>query len=187
MKTRNIVIGSTVGATALLTAGALVYLNKRALAPKGVEVVKDFRLKKYLGKWYEIARLDFRFEKGLNNTMAEYSLNEDGSVKVVNSGYNFRKHREEQSVGKAKFANTPEEGALKVSFFGPLYSGYNIIALDKKYKYALVAGRNLNYLWILSREVTVPEDVKEEYLKIASDLGYKTEELTWVEHNHYIE
>jgi len=72
---------------------------------------------------------------------------------------------------------------LKVSFFGPFYSGYNVIALDKDYKYALVSGQNLDYLWILSRTTTIPDDVKQQYLKLASDLGYKTENLIWVEHN----
>lgn len=72
---------------------------------------------------------------------------------------------------------------LKVSFFGPFYSGYNVIALDKDYKYALVSGQSLDYLWILSRTTTIPDDVKQQYLKLASDLGYKTENLIWVEHN----
>ena len=82
-----------------------------------------------------------------------------------------------------KFAGDSNEGKLKVSFFGPFYSGYNIIALDSDYKYALVAGKSLKYLWLLSREKTMPQDVKEEYLKKAKDLGYNTSELIWVKHN----
>jgi apolipoprotein D and lipocalin family protein len=150
--------------------------------PKGAATVKPFDKQKYLGKWYEIARLDFKFERNLNNTTADYSLNNDGSIKVDNRGYNFIKKEWKKAVGKAKFAGDPNTGMLKVSFFGPFYSGYNVIALDSEYRYALIAGKNLNYLWILSRETSIPDDVKQKYLKTASDLGYKTNELIWVEH-----
>ncbi|MGQ3012951.1 MAG: lipocalin family protein [Flavobacteriales bacterium] len=151
--------------------------------PEGAQPVTDFRQEKYLGKWYEIARLDFRFEKNLNNTTAEYSLNADGSIRVLNRGYNYRKQRRQQALGKAKPAGEDGEGRLKVSFFGPFYAPYNVIAIDPDYRYALVAGKNLRYLWFLSREKTMPEAVKEKYLRIASELGYKTGELVWVQHS----
>lgn len=148
--------------------------------PKGAIPVKPFYKEKYSGKWYEIARFDFRFEHNLNNTTANYSINSDGSIKVDNRGFNYVTNEWKQAQGKAKFIGAPNEGRLKVSFFGPFYSSYNIIALDSEYKYALVAGKNLKYLWILSREITIPSDVKQNYLRIASDLGYNTSELIWV-------
>jgi apolipoprotein D and lipocalin family protein len=151
--------------------------------PKGAVAVKPFDIEKYLGKWYEIARMDFRFERNLNNTTANYSLNKNGSIKVDNRGFNYVTGKWDQAIGKAKPAGQPGEARLKVSFFGPFYSGYNVIALDKEHKYALVAGKNLNYLWILSRETTIPEEIKSSYLKIAQDLGYDISALIWVAHD----
>jgi apolipoprotein D and lipocalin family protein len=154
--------------------------------PKRAIAVKHFEKEKYLGKWYEIARLDFRYEKNLNNTTANYSVNADGSIKVDNKGFNYVTNKWKQATGKAKFMGDPNEGRLKVSFFGPFYSGYNVIALDNEYKYALVAGKNLKYLWILSRETIIPESVKQDYLKIASDLGYDITKLIWVKQEEHL-
>ena len=151
--------------------------------PKGAVAVQNFEKEKYLGKWYEIARFDFRFERDLNNTTAEYSINEDGSIKVLNRGYNTKKKEWSEARGKAKFVGDPTVAMLEVSFFGPFYAGYNVIALDKEYKYALVAGSSLKYLWILSREKTLPENVKNEYLKLAEKIGFKTADLLWIEHD----
>jgi len=154
-----------------------------ATIPKGASAVKPFDKEKYLGKWYEIARLDFKFERNLNNTTANYSVTNDGSIKVDNRGFNYKENQWKQAIGKAKFVGQQDVAMLKVSFFGPFYSGYNVIALDKEYKYALVTGKSLSYLWILSRETTIPDDVKQNYLKIAENLGYKTSSLVWVEHD----
>ncbi len=178
MKKRILALGSVT----LLTA-TLFVINACSSIPKGAKAIQNFDQEKYLGHWFEIARLDFIFEKNLNNTTAEYSLNENGSIKVVNRGYNYIKNKNVESVGKVKFAGDSNEGKLKVSFFGPFYSGYNVLAVDPDYKYALVVGKNLNFMWLLSREKTMPENIKEEYLKIAKDLGYKTSELIWVKHN----
>ncbi|RYJ50707.1 hypothetical protein DR871_015755 [Flavobacterium petrolei] len=170
------------GSISLLSASLLI-MNSCSSIPKGAMVIQDFEKDKYLGNWYEIARLDFIFEKNLNNTTAEYSLNENGTIKVVNRGYNYIKNNYVASTGKVKFAGDSKEGKLKVSFFGPFYSGYNIIGLDSDYKYALVAGKSLKYLWLLSRDKTMPQEVKEAYLKTAKDLGYNTSELIWVKHD----
>ncbi len=151
--------------------------------PDGATAVQNFDTEKYLGKWYEIARLDFKYERGLNNTTANYSLNEDGSIKVVNRGFRYETGEWKEAVGKAKEAGEAGEGRLKVSFFGPFYSGYNVIAIDSAYQYALVAGASLKYLWILARGTSIPNEIKEEYLNIARGIGYKTEDLIWVEHN----
>jgi apolipoprotein D and lipocalin family protein len=166
----------------LILISALAFASCSSI-PKGAVSVKPFDKEKYIGRWYEIARFDFKFERNLNNTTADYTLNKDGSIKVDNRGYNFKTGEWKQAIGKAKFAGDTNTGMLKVSFFGPFYSGYNVIALDDEYRYALIAGKNLSYLWILSRETRIPDDVKQKYLKIASDLGYKTDGLIWVEHD----
>jgi apolipoprotein D and lipocalin family protein len=155
-----------------------------ATIPEGAVAVSPFDKAKYLGKWYEIARLDFKFERDLNNTTAEYSLNEDGTIKVDNKGYNTKKGEWSQAIGKAKFVGDDNIGMLKVSFFGPFYSGYNVLAIDDEYRYALVSGKNLKYLWILSRETTIPEEIKANYLKIAENLGFNTSDLIWVVHDN---
>ena len=179
MKNRNLLIGCSV----LVVGATLAFALKSCKTiPKGSVAVKPFDKEKYLGKWYEIARLDFHYEKNMNNTSAEYSLNEDGSIKVVNRGYNYIKDEEKEAIGKAKFVGSSDEAKLKVSFFGPFYAGYNVIAIDSDYKYALIAGKNLKYLWLLSRKKTMPEKVKQAYLKKAESLGYDVSKLVWVEH-----
>ncbi len=151
--------------------------------PDGVVAIKPFDKTKYLGKWYEIARFDFKFERGLNNTTANYSINDDGTIKVVNRGYNYEKKKWEEAAGVAKFVGGSDVAMLKVSFFRPFYGGYNVLAIDNDYKYALVCGNKLSYLWILSRETTIPEDIKLSYLTIAKKLGFETSALIWVEHD----
>ncbi len=155
-------------------------------APKNVIVVDDFDVEQYLGKWYEIARFDFIHEKNMNNVTAEYSLNKDGSIRVENRGYDYKKGEWKESIGKAKFQGRPTIGSLKVSFFGPFYSGYNIIALDPNYLYSLVVGKNYDYLWILSRTTYIPEDVKSEYLNLADSLGFDLSKLVWTEQSEAI-
>ncbi|MCX2575864.1 lipocalin family protein [Pedobacter sandarakinus] len=176
-KLRNSVLLATLGAIVLCYASCSVSI------PKGAIAVNPFQKDKYLGKWYEIARFDFRFEKNLNNVTATYTLNDDGSIKVDNRGYDYVKKEWKQSVGKAKFVNEPTEGRLKVSFFGPFYAGYNVIEIDPNYQYALVVGNNLDYMWILSRTTTIPETIKQAYLKKAVALGYETKKLVWTKHD----
>lgn len=177
MKKSNLYILLGLGALAIVLAPSC------ASIPKGAKAIKPFDKDRYLGKWYEIARLDMRFERNLNNVTAEYSLNDDGTIRVNNQGYDYLKKEWKQSIGKAKFAGDTNEARLKVSFFGPFYAGYNVIALDEEYKYALVTGPNLKYLWILSREKSIPPTIKQEYIKKSDSLGFKTEELIWVEHD----
>lgn len=167
----------------IISIGVLALLSSCASMPKNAQPIQDFDINKYLGNWYEIARFDFRFEKDLDNVMAQYSLNDKKNVDVLNSGYNYKKKKWVSANGVAKFRDDKNKAALKVSFFGPFYSGYNVIALDDDYKYALVAGKNLNYLWILSREKSIPENVKTDYLEIAQEIGYDTSKLIWVKHD----
>lgn len=152
--------------------------------PKGAKAVKPFDKNKYLGTWYEIARMDFKFEKGLERVTATYSLINQNTIRVDNKGYDVKEQKWKESIGKAKFAGDSTEGRLKVSFFGPFYAGYNVIAIDPNYRYALIAGNNLNYLWLLSREKTMPKEIKESYLEKARTLGYDTAKLVWTNQNN---
>jgi apolipoprotein D and lipocalin family protein len=151
--------------------------------PKHVTPVKSFDKERYLGKWYEIARFDFRFERNLNNTTAEYTLQENGKIKVKNSGFDTTKQAWSEVTGKAKFVGDETVAMLKVSFFGPFYAGYNVIAIDDNYQYALVAGKNLDYLWILSRTTTIPDDIKAKYIEMAKNYGFDTSRFIWVAHD----
>lgn len=162
---------------ALLTIG----LCSCASIPEGITPVEDFSLESYLDTWYEIARFDFRFEKDLSHVTATYSLNEDGTVKVVNTGYNTKKDKWQEALGKARFRGDNTVRALEVSFFGPFYTGYNVLKIDQEYTTALVGGKNFDYLWILSRTPEISEEVKQEYLEYAQALGYDVSNLVWVE------
>lgn len=159
-------------------AGAVVY-NIWKPVKSNLPVIQNFDVERYMGLWYEIARLDFYWEKNLKNVTAEYSLNSDGSLKVVNTGINIKTQKTKQSVGKAKFAAAKNEGALKVSFFGPFYSGYHIMHIDENYEHALVFGDNLDYMWILSRTKTINADVRDKYLGYAEQSGYALKDLVW--------
>lgn len=173
MKNKNII-------NQILAFIALILFNACETIPEGAKAVKPFEVNKYLGTWYEIARMDFKFERDLKNVTATYSLNEDGTIKVLNQGVNINTNERKEAIGKAKFVDLTNEAKLKVSFFGPFYAGYNVLALDSEYKYALIAGQSLEYLWILSREKTIPDSIKSEYLKLAESVGYKTSDLIWV-------
>ncbi len=151
--------------------------------PKGATAVQNFKAEEYLGKWYEVARIDFKFEKGLNNVTAEYSKKDNGHIKVENRGFDYAKNKWKESIGEARFVKDENIGELKVSFFKPIWAGYNVIYIDENYKYALVAGNSLDNLWILSREKTIPAEYKQRFLAKAKSIGYNTDELIWVEHN----
>lgn len=148
--------------------------------PDNAKAVKPFDVKQFSGKWYEIARFDYRFEKDLVHVTAEYGIRPDGMISVLNRGYNTKKEKWQQVEGKAKFVGNADVGQLKVSFFGPIYSGYNVIALDPDYRYALVVGKSTEYLWLLSRETTMPADVRDRYVAMAKALGCDTDKLVWV-------
>jgi apolipoprotein D and lipocalin family protein len=178
MKKKTIVFSILTFATALIALSS--FKNK----DKTVEVVKPFDQKRYLGKWFEIARLDYVWERNLDNVTATYSLREDGKILVDNKGYNFKKEKWEESIGKARPIRNENEGSLEVSFFGPFYAAYNVVEISTDYKYALVVGKGTEYLWILSREKTIPNDVKELFLKKAVSLKIDTNKLVWVKHNN---
>jgi apolipoprotein D and lipocalin family protein len=148
--------------------------------PEGIEPVSGFELDRYMGKWYEIARLDHRFERGLEQVTATYSIQDDGTVRVDNRGFSTEEKAWEDAVGKAKFADNPTVGHLKVSFFGPFYGSYVIFELDKEnYQYAFVTGGE-NSLWFLSRTPEVSDDLKDTFVNTVRASGYNTEELIFV-------
>jgi len=149
--------------------------------PKGLEPVQGFEIDRYTGTWYEIYRLDHPFERGLTHVTATYTLQEDGSVKVENAGV----HSDgsvDRIEGRAEFQGDTEVGSLKVSFFGPFYGGYHIIALDKEnYTYAMVAGPSRDFLWILSRTPTLDPEVESALLDQASKGGFDVDALIAVD------
>ena len=150
--------------------------------PDGVTPVENFQLERYLGKWYEIARLDHSFERGLSRISAEYSLNSDGSVKVINRGFSDKDEKWKEAVGKAHFVKSPSQGFLKVSFFGPFYGSYIILDLDhQNYSHALVCGPDRSYLWILARTPQLEQAKLARLVAQAKSLGFDTDSLIYVE------
>lgn len=151
--------------------------------PKDVTPVDNFALEKYLGKWYEIARLDHSFERGLSHVTAEYSLRKDGDVKVLNRGYSEKDGKWKVAEGRAKFVNQADQGFLKVSFFGPFYGSYVIFELDHaRYQYSLVCGPNKSYLWLLARSPDIDGELKKTLIGRAKTLGFDTNKLVFVNH-----
>lgn len=152
--------------------------------PKNVVPVTDFETERYLGKWYEIARLDHRFERGLRNVTATYSLREDGGLVVENRGYSAKKSEWQDATGKAYYVGDDTVGHLKVSFFGPFYGSYAVFELDKTdYQYAYISGNSTKYLWFLSRTPEVSDAQLEAFKGRASALGFDTSELILVDHS----
>ena len=149
--------------------------------PEGLQLVKGFAVQRYLGKWYEIARLDHSFERGLTNVSAEYALRPDGRVSVLNRGFNPDKQKWSQARGRAKFLGDAGTGSLKVSFFGPFYGGYHILALDKEnYQWAVVCGPAKSYLWILARETNLDPKLLKSLIQKAKGWGFETDKLNFV-------
>jgi len=150
--------------------------------PKGIEPVREFELERYQGLWYEIARLDHRFERGLSRVTAEYSIARPGRVEVRNRGYNASDAEWKDIVGKAKFKSAPDVGHLLVSFFGPIYGSYVVFQLDD-YRHAFVAGNSRKYLWFLSRTPNVSDAEKKAFVDRAEALGFSSNKLVWVDHS----
>lgn len=152
--------------------------------PENITPVDDFKVERYLGQWYEIARLDHPFEKGLTRVTASYSLRSDGGLRVVNRGYSAEGKIWKEAVGKAYFVQGPHLGYLKVSFFGPFYGSYVVFELDRtQYQYALVCGPDKSYLWILARNPHMDRAVMERLIGKAAALGFDTGRLITVKHD----
>jgi len=152
--------------------------------PEGVSPVTGFELDRYLGTWYEVARLDHRFERGLTDVTARYGLREDGGVAVTNRGWDTDDGAWDEVTGKAYFTGAEDTASLKVSFFGPFYGGYHVMALDEDaedYAFAMISGPSREYLWILSRTPTLPEPVFASLVAQAEAAGFPVEELIRVD------
>ncbi|MGB2002804.1 MAG: lipocalin family protein [Porticoccaceae bacterium] len=150
-------------------------------SPEGVEPVDNFRLESYLGRWYEIARLDHSFERGLHEVTADYSVRDDGGIRVINSGRSAETGELSEAEGRAYFVGSEDTGHLKVSFFGPFFGSYIVFDLDKdNYQYAFVAGNSRDYLWLLARTPQVSDLVMEQFLARATTLGFDTQDLIYV-------
>ncbi|MEG2281560.1 MAG: lipocalin family protein [Comamonas sp.] len=152
----------------MLTLGAAVMAAGCAVSvPAHIQPISNFDAARYAGTWYEIARIDHRFEKGLINANASYALNGDGTLKVINRGFNPETKEWKQVEGKARFLGDSRVAALKVSFFGPFYGGYNVVSLDEQYQTALVIGQDTRYFWLLSRSKNMPQEQLHRLLQKA--------------------
>ena len=150
--------------------------------PDGLKPVDGFELQRYLGQWHEIARLDHSFERGLTDVSATYSLREDGGIDVLNLGFDPKRGQWSEAKGRAYFLGSPQTASLKVSFFGPFYGGYHVIALDSDaYHYALISGSSREYLWILARDKQLPEATLKSLVAQARQAGFDTDKLIYVE------
>lgn len=168
--------------TAILALFLALALASCATAPPdGLRPVTSFDIQRYLGQWYEIARLDHSFERGMTDVTATYGLQDDGSVRVINRGYDTQRQAWKEAVGRAVFLGDSRTASLKVSFFGPFYGGYHVIALDRDYRWALVAGADRDYLWILSRDKTLPADIRAQLVRQARELGFAVDKMIWVD------
>jgi apolipoprotein D and lipocalin family protein len=160
-------------------AGLAYALWPKSKIPK-TAIVQPFDKNKYMGLWYEVARLPNRIEKNLKNLTNEYSLNADGTIKVITRAYDFDKNKPVEAEGKAKFKGPDTLGRLKVAYFLPIYLDYNVLDVDAKYQYAMVSGNSLDYLWIISRENNIPDEVRSRFLAKATDLGFDIMQLEWM-------
>jgi apolipoprotein D and lipocalin family protein len=158
----------------------ILYLSSCTGIPEGIKPVKKFDVNKYQGTWYEIARLDHSFERGLEQVSAQYKIKDNGNVEVINKGFSAKDNEWNKAIGNAKFVGSNDEGYLKVSFFGPFYGSYIIFELDEDYQYAFVSGPDLSYLWLLSRTKVVKPELIEHFTNQAKLLGFNSDEIILV-------
>lgn len=164
----------------------LILLGGCTDAPEGIEPVRNFDGERYMGKWYEIARLDHSFERGMNDVTATYALRDDGGIDVVNRGYLETKSSWKEARGRAYFVEDRDTAYLKVSFFRPIYGAYVVFELERdNYEYAFVSGPGRNYLWLLSRSPKVELAVLEHFVEKAGQLGFDTSKLIYPTHERY--
>ena len=168
--------------TAMLVTALLGLTACSTTLPEGMSAVTPFDIHRYQGKWYEIARLDHSFERGLSDVSASYRQQPDGSVEVINRGYDSKRNDWRQALGRALLTGDTKRASLKVSFFGPFYGGYHVMALDQQnYQWAMVVGPDRDYLWILAREKRLQEGVRAHLLHEAGAAGIDTQKPIWVE------
>jgi apolipoprotein D and lipocalin family protein len=169
---------------ALLLAIAFSLVGCSTTPPEGIMAVTPFDIARYEGQWFEVARLDHSFERGLSDVSARYRMQADGSVQVINRGFDAKKNDWKEAIGRALFIGDPKTASLKVSFFGPFYGGYHVAALDQTdYQWALVVGPDRDYVWILARDKQLKPEVRAQLLATATRMGLAVEKLIWVSHS----
>ena len=166
----------------LLCLGALLLAGCATAPPAGLQPIAPFDVQRYQGTWFEVARLDHAFERDMRDVTARYTLQADGSVQVLNRGFDMKKNDWRQAIGKAVFIGESDQASLKVSFFGPFYGGYHVIALDPDYRWSMVVGPDRDYLWILSRTPQLEPAVIVQLRDKALAWGLPFERLIWVSH-----
>lgn len=162
---------------ALLTAFCLNLTSCSTASTVDNSTVQSLDLNRFMGRWYEIARFDHKFERDMQQVTTIYAIQDNGRVKVINQGLKNGKWK--TSEGKGKLTTTP--GLLRVSFWGPFYSDYRVMMLAPDYSYALIGGENDKYLWILSRSPQMRQDTRNQVLREAQRRGYNTNNLIWVQ------
>jgi apolipoprotein D and lipocalin family protein len=151
--------------------------------PQGVEPVRPFDGQRYKGEWFEIMRLDHSFERGLTNVTATYTLRDDGSVGVLNKGFDRKNCRWKEANGRAVFQGDRDKASLSVTFFWPFAGGYHVFALDQQdYGWALISGPSRSYLWILARQPDLPVAIRNRLVGQARGLGFPVDDLILVDH-----
>jgi apolipoprotein D and lipocalin family protein len=150
--------------------------------PDGIQPVRGFQVERYLGAWHEIARLDHRFERGLSDVSATYSVRDDGGLDVLNRGWDAAAGEWREARGRAYFIDAPDTASLKVSFFGPFYGGYHVFALDADYRWAMISGPSRDYFWILARQPTLDPATLSDLLERARRAGFDTNALIFPTH-----
>jgi apolipoprotein D and lipocalin family protein len=168
---------------AIIIAGVGLLLSGCLGIPEGIRPVSSFEAKRYLGTWYEIARLDHSFERGLSNITAQYTMLDEDTIRVTNRGFNVADQEWQQAQGVASFVDDDSTGYLKVSFFRPFYGSYVVFYLDENYQHAYVTGPDREYLWYLSRQPCITEPQKTAFIEKTKRLGFDTDSLIFVEHD----
>jgi apolipoprotein D and lipocalin family protein len=178
MKKGNTLIA--VAAAAGVAGIAYAFWPKKKVSESAI--VDPFDKERYLGKWNEVARLPNLIEKDLRDLTEEYSLNEDGTIKVVTRAFNKMKNKPVEATGTIKFKGAENRGQLEVAYFLPIFLDYNVLDIDDNYQFALVSGSGMGYLWLLSRESSMPEEMKQRFLQKAAGLGFGVNKLEWLDY-----
>lgn len=178
MRIRHLAAG--LAAVAALVALSACARSAMTRVPSGITPVEGFEVERYMGRWYEIARLDHRFERGMTDVTADYRLRADGTVQVVNSGLRGGERRSADAT--ARFRGDPSVASLAVTFFPGFPGGYHVFALDEDYRWAVISGPDRGYLWILARTPEMDEGLYQQLVGLARDRGFPVDQLIRVSH-----
>lgn len=178
MKIRNkLILAAAMPAAALLLGGCAALFDKHSVGNRAVpQPARSVEIQRYLGRWYELARYEQGFQKDCESVTADYSLRDDGKIRVINRCVK-PDGRQKAATGRAKIVDAATSAKLKVSFFGPFYGDYWVLDRAEDYSWAIVGEPSGRYLWILSREATPGEARVNELIARAGALGYDTSML----------